>query len=185
MPCCTPAEPTLVSCRNGVGSACVYGGGRTWIVPASSATSMRPSGRNFMLVGRLKPGREDLVLEEVRVGDVDRHGGRQWRCCRRRRGPARSACGRRWSPSRVSHGRAVRAPSVSSAPGGDAVDEELHAGDADVVGGVGGDGDDVADLALAGGRGDRDGRRRRVGRARPPSGVFMSVWISAAVSARL
>ena len=33
MPCCTPAEPMLVSCRNGVGSACVYGGGQHLIVP--------------------------------------------------------------------------------------------------------------------------------------------------------
>ena len=37
------------------GSGCVYGGGRTLIVPASSATSMRPSGRNSMFVGRLNP----------------------------------------------------------------------------------------------------------------------------------
>ena len=45
----------FVSCRNGVGSGCVYGGGSTLIGPGISATSIRPSGRNSMLVGRLKP----------------------------------------------------------------------------------------------------------------------------------
>ena len=55
MPCCTPAEPMFVICRKGVGSGCVYGGGSTQIVPASSTTSIRPSGRNSMLVGRLNP----------------------------------------------------------------------------------------------------------------------------------
>jgi hypothetical protein len=53
--CCTPADPTLVSWRNGVGSGWVYGGGRTFTVPWSSMTSMRPSGRNSMLVGRSNP----------------------------------------------------------------------------------------------------------------------------------
>ena len=33
----------------------VYGGGNTLIFPASSTTSMRPSGRNLIAVGRLKP----------------------------------------------------------------------------------------------------------------------------------
>jgi hypothetical protein len=42
-------------CRNGVGSAVVYGGGRTRIRPASSETSRRPSGRNFIAVGRSNP----------------------------------------------------------------------------------------------------------------------------------
>ena len=37
------------------GSGVVYGGCSTLIVPGSSATSIRPSGRNIMLVGRLKP----------------------------------------------------------------------------------------------------------------------------------
>ena len=33
----------------------MYGGGRTRIVPCSSTTSIRPSGKNFMAVGRVKP----------------------------------------------------------------------------------------------------------------------------------
>ncbi len=45
----------FVTWRNGMGSACVYGGGTSLIVPVNSTTSIRPSGRNSMLVGRLKP----------------------------------------------------------------------------------------------------------------------------------
>ena len=55
MPCWTPAEPTLVSCRNGVGLAAVYGGDKTLTRPASSASSSRPSGRNSIVVGRSNP----------------------------------------------------------------------------------------------------------------------------------
>src|SRR5262245_59824166 len=45
----------LLICRNRVGSGFVYGGGRTLILPCSSATSIRPSGRNSKVVGRSKP----------------------------------------------------------------------------------------------------------------------------------
>src|SRR4051812_42816434 len=45
----------FVSCRKGVGSAWTYGGGTTLITPENSTTSMRPSGRNSMFVGRVNP----------------------------------------------------------------------------------------------------------------------------------
>lgn len=54
MPICTPAEP-VATWRTGVGSGVVYGAGMTLTLPASSVTSIRPSGRNFIAVGRLRP----------------------------------------------------------------------------------------------------------------------------------
>src|SRR5262245_55216375 len=76
MPCWTPADPTLVNCRNGVGLAEVYGGDITFIVPASSTTSIRPSGRNLIAVGRLNPVasisfRKLLTFETLTVTGAD------------------------------------------------------------------------------------------------------------------
>src|SRR4029077_5182002 len=62
--------------RKGVGSADVYGGDNTLMVPVSSATSMRPSGRNLIAVGRLKPVaritfRKTLVFETLTITGDD------------------------------------------------------------------------------------------------------------------
>ena len=132
-PAARPAEPMLVICRNGVGSGCVYGGGSTLIVPASSTISMRPSGRNFDARRQVEARREDLVLEGVRVGDVHRAPEpRRVELPAASRARAVSVCAP-LATVRVSHGKRVRRV-VSSGPAVDAVDVELDADDADVVG---------------------------------------------------
>ena len=45
----------LVISRNDVELTLVYGGDSTRILPCSSDTSSRPSGRNFIAVGRFSP----------------------------------------------------------------------------------------------------------------------------------
>src|SRR5262245_61158507 len=55
MACCRPAEQLVVIGREGVAGGVRDGGGSTRIFPASSATNRRPSGRNFIAVGRLNP----------------------------------------------------------------------------------------------------------------------------------
>ena len=99
------------------------------------------------------------------------------------RARAVSVCAPFGTVARVPRKR-VRARRVLGS-GVDAVDEELHAGDADVVGRVGGDVDDVVHLRVGRGRGDRDRRRRRVGRRRRPSGVRHVGLDLGGVSARL
>ena len=64
--------PRLVICRNGVESSCVYGGNARRTAPPSSPTSMAPPGRNAIVVGRLSPVVEDLVLEVVAGGEPSR-----------------------------------------------------------------------------------------------------------------
>ena len=130
----------------------------------------------------MKPGRQDLVLERVAVDDVDGDGRRHGRVAGGVPRPSGQRVRAVGEAARVPHG----AVGLDRVLGADAraVDEELHAGDADVVARVGRDVDDVAHLGVVRGRDDGHRRRRRVARGEA-SGVFMSVWTSAWVSVRL
>ena len=75
------------------------------------------------------------------------------RCCRRRRGLVRSACGCRWRPWWCSTTR-CRAGLVSSAPSGVAVHQELHPGHPDIVGGGGAQGHRARHGRAVGGSGE-------------------------------
>ena len=55
MPCCTPAEPMLVICRNGVGSGCVYGGGQDPDLARQLRDQHAPVRQELIAVGRSKP----------------------------------------------------------------------------------------------------------------------------------
>ena len=56
-------EPTLVSCRKGVGSAWVYGGGNTLILPAKLNHQHAPVRKELDGGRKIEAGREDVVLK--------------------------------------------------------------------------------------------------------------------------
>ena len=120
-------------------------------------------GQELIAVGRSKPVARTSFWKELALATLTVHRRRERRVARRVAGSRRQRVRAVRDRARVPRER-VRRGGVLDA-GVDAVDEELHAGDADVVARVGRHGDDVAHLGVVRGRGDRH-RRRLSGRRR-------------------
>ena len=117
MPCCTPATPTFVICRNGAGIRARVGRREhlDLALQLRRRACARPAGTSIA-VGRSKPARSRTSFwNELAFADVDVDRRRQPASSRPRRTPSPAAYAPRSATVRVSHASAYGA-SVSGEP---------------------------------------------------------------------
>ena len=133
----------FVICRNGVALTLVYGGESVRMVPCSSDTSSRPSGRNFIAVGSSSPPWSRISFwNELAFATFTSTAADSLELPAVSTARARSVCAP-FGTDRVSQASAYGAVE-SDRTRVDAVDLELDVGDPDVVRGIGGDVHDAA-----------------------------------------